>query len=171
MDRQFVAQKVRKPLDEITSDLRDLYESGLKKGLHHVWVNPDGTTGGKHQIFIEIGESLVDYIIDEKYERMSDLIEDFNMLGWCVGYLVHTYNDRGLSDEECIWLGKEGLHVAQAGKISYEPSDHLKTKPVISECNTEELVKLFDTYFRAKGDYFTKKSDYGNSVDKIFKGE
>lgn len=166
MDRTLKPGLVRKPLEEITQEVEQIYESGITKGMGHLWRDKEELKG-KHKIYMNIGAELVDYHIADTYDRMADLVQDFALLGNNVAHLVLKYNDRGLTDEEDMWLGGERIHYMDAGGVSFDPSENLAKKSSIQECQPHELVKLFKTYLERKGIRFAREFDYGPSIDKV----
>ncbi|MBW2976700.1 hypothetical protein KY347_04600 [Candidatus Woesearchaeota archaeon] len=163
MNRQLIAQRVRKPLESLVSDLEKIYTHAVKEGLYHS-LSP-------HEIYQNIGKGLINYHLSEEYGFFSDLREDFGRLGWSVAYLTERYKDGGLALEELAWLGlkrTEYLWENQKDPNSELPekdileiSDNLKSKPPIKDCNENELRILLDSYLGGKADYLTYKYPYG----------
>lgn len=172
MNRELVGVKVSKSWDEITQDLREIYESSVRDNFQYLRQSDGGHISGTYHTFWDIGSRLIDYCIDDEYERMTDMVDDFGGLGWNVAYLVNHYNDSGLHDEECVWLGHEGKYAAQADKIGFKPSEKLVSKSCIKECSEEDLIVPFYRYKESQARYFAKLREYGDmdSIMKIMQG-
>ncbi len=95
-----------------------------------------------------------------------ELVEDFHQLGFNVGFLTSEFRDRGLIDEEGSWLGIEKKVLKKTGKMLFEPSDLLASKPPIQDCSPEELVKLYVYYLQGKSNFFARQFEYGTSFKR-----
>jgi len=153
LDRKLIV--LLNSVDEKTreQDLRHIYESCVRKSKEQgKWEN-----GYRFETYIEMGRRLISYNgLNKDTSYFTELELKVRGMGVDVAFLVSSYKDRGLIDEELSWLGfcKDS---EDCSSLSFTPSKYISNLEAIKDCSQQEMDKLFSLYTIGKEAYFSEQ--------------
>lgn len=149
---------------ELSGQLEEKPREDIEEDLQRIWDDNISDEDADYTEYISAGEDILNYhmgMVPGDIELFDELNQAFYSMGQNAAWLTKENEDRGIVDEEPVWLGHLTPTVGDATSSDYSPSKELLEMPYMDELTDNELQTLHVKYMEGKNQEFQSQWDYG----------